>query len=206
MSGGRKPIDNHSTNFVLFCNPNACFYEFINYQSEWLKYYTQTLGLNVIIFNYRGYGRSSMSNSLNKLQGFFGVMDPKHVMRDGEIVLEYAREKFIQQVDGSIQVKVIVHGESMGGMVASYVAMKSAINKQIPVDFAFINRTFSSLDSVAYWSAGITSLRNKVGQYNGSDSSSRSVCLVDRSSFSQYLGKFVSLVFRFVTQWKDESW
>jgi len=54
-------------------------------------------------------------------------------------------------------------------MVATYVTMKSAINKQLPVDFAFINRTFGSLDSVAYWSAGVTSLRNKVGQYNGSD-------------------------------------
>ena len=36
----RQSIDNLSTNFVLFCNPNACFYEFINYQSEWLQYYT----------------------------------------------------------------------------------------------------------------------------------------------------------------------
>jgi hypothetical protein len=50
-------------------------------------------------------------------------------MKDAEVVLEYAREKYIQQVDGSIKVKVMVHGESMGGMVATYVAMKSAINK-----------------------------------------------------------------------------
>jgi hypothetical protein len=92
-------------------------------------------------------------------------MDPSHVMMDAEVVLEYAREKFMQQIDGSINegVKVIVHGESLGGMVATYVTMKSAINKQLPVDFAFINRTFGSLDSIAYWSAGITSLRNKVG-------------------------------------------
>jgi hypothetical protein len=40
LSSARHAIDNNSTNFVLFCNPNACFYEFINYQSEWLKYYT----------------------------------------------------------------------------------------------------------------------------------------------------------------------
>jgi hypothetical protein len=51
----------------------------------------------------------------------------------------------------------------MGGMVATYVAMKSAINKQLPVDFAFINRTFSSLDAVAYWSSGITMMKSKVG-------------------------------------------
>ena len=79
----------------MFCNPNACFYEFINYQSEWLKYYTQTLGFNVIIFNYRGYGRSSMSNSMSMLQSWGTIMDPTHVMKDAEVVLEYAKEKFI---------------------------------------------------------------------------------------------------------------
>ena len=107
-----------------------------------------------------------MSNSMGMLQSWGSIINPSHVMMDAEVVLEYAREKFIQQVDGSISegVKVIVHGESIGGMVATYVAMKSAINKQLPVDFAFINRSFGSLDAVAYWSAGIMALRNKVSQ------------------------------------------
>ena len=61
-----------------------------------------------------------------------------------------------------VKVKVIVHGESMGGMAAAYVAMKSNMNKELPVDFAFIDRTFASLDNVAYWSSGITTLRNKI--------------------------------------------
>jgi hypothetical protein len=91
-------------------------------------------------------------------------MDPKHVMKDAEVVLEYAREKFIQTVQGDVKVKVIVHGESLGGMVASYVTMKAATNKQLPVDFAFINRTFSSLDAVAFWTSGLTILMNKVSQ------------------------------------------
>ena len=56
----------------------------------------------------------------------------------------------------------MVHGESMGGMVASYVAMRSGINKELPVDFAFIDRTFASLDSVAFWQSGIITLRNKI--------------------------------------------
>ena len=50
----------------------------------------------------------------------------------------------------------------MGGMVASYVAMRSGINKELPVDFAFIDRTFASLDSVAFWQSGIITLRNKI--------------------------------------------
>lgn len=85
-----------TTNFVLFCNPNACFYEFINYQSEWLQYYTKVLGFNVIVFNYRGYGRSEMSSSKNFMQRKLSVLNPEHVMKDAEVVLEYATEKFIQ--------------------------------------------------------------------------------------------------------------
>jgi len=85
-----------TTNFVLFCNPNACFYEFINYHSEWLQYYTQVLGFNVIVFNYRGYGRSEMSSSKNFMQRKLSVLNPEHVMKDAEVVLEYATEKFIQ--------------------------------------------------------------------------------------------------------------
>ena len=156
--------------------------------------------MNVIIFNYRGYGRSSMSNSTGFFQNMLGVMNPTHVMQDAEIVLEYAREKYIQQMDGSINknIKVIVHGESMGGMVATYVAMRSSINKQIPVDFAYINRTFAALDAVAYWSSGITMLYNRANE--------KKICMMGVSKFSQVFGKFVSRVFRVATMWKDANW
>jgi hypothetical protein len=53
----------------------------------------------------------------------------------------------------------MVHGESLGGMVATYVTMKSNSNyinsKNIPIEFSFINRTFSSLDNVAFWASSI---------------------------------------------------
>ena len=42
---------------VIFCNPNACFYEYLAYQTEWVDYY-HSLGVNLVIWNYRGYGRS----------------------------------------------------------------------------------------------------------------------------------------------------
>jgi hypothetical protein len=44
--------------------------------------------------------------------------------------------------------KIGVHGESLGGCVASYIA------KKCNVDFVFIDRTFSSLTDVAYWTFG----------------------------------------------------
>jgi hypothetical protein len=53
------------------------------------------LGLNIIVFNYRGYGRSDMSKSNKFLQKFFGILNPQDVMQDAEVVLEYAVENFI---------------------------------------------------------------------------------------------------------------
>jgi hypothetical protein len=72
-----------------------------------------------------------MRSSSNYLQRNFGVMNPNDVMRDAETVLEYAKENYIQLRDSfrnvsqknNISVKVLVHGESLGGMVASYIAM-----------------------------------------------------------------------------------
>lgn len=97
-------------------------------------------------------------------------MNPQDVMEDAEIILEYAVEQFIMQKSElfgvgkkpKLNVKIMVHGESLGGMVASYVSMKSNSGligaRNIPVDFAYIDRTFSSLDNVAYWSSGIITL------------------------------------------------
>ena len=42
---------------ILFCNPNACFYEYLHYQTEWIDYY-HNLGVNIVIWNYREYSRS----------------------------------------------------------------------------------------------------------------------------------------------------
>ena len=69
-------IDNKQTNFVLFFNPNAVFYEFMNYQTEWMYFYQHVVGLNIIVFNYRGYGRSDMSSSKKFWQKYLGLMNP----------------------------------------------------------------------------------------------------------------------------------
>jgi len=49
----------------------------------------------MIIFNYRGYGRSDMASSNRFFQRHFSLMNPTHLMRDAEVVLEYAKEKYI---------------------------------------------------------------------------------------------------------------
>jgi uncharacterized membrane protein len=87
-----------------------------------------------------------MSTSNSFFKRWFEVMNPSDVMKDAEVVLEYATEKYIMEPGDEIKQKIIVHGESLGGMSASYVSMK----KNLSVDFVFVDRTFSSLDAVAY--------------------------------------------------------
>lgn len=131
--------------------------------------------------------------------------------------MEYAIEQFVlkkSELFGANkktrpEVKIMVHGESLGGMAASYVAMKSNSGmiwaRNIPVDFAFIDRTYASLDNVAYWSAGIVTLLPGFSEEDGKSSKSKTCCYMDRQRFSRYLGKLLSRLFRLVTLWKDSN-
>ena len=114
---------------VMFCNPNGALYELLNVQGEWLEYYIN-LGVNLVIWNYRGYGRSKQRCKM---------LRPTYIQRDGEYVLQYVKSNLVRG-------KVGVHGESMGGSVANYIATKSTLS------YVCVNRTFSSLQRVAYWS------------------------------------------------------
>lgn len=115
---------------ILLCNPNAGYYEYINYQSEWLSYIN--IGVNVAIWNYRGYGRSQ------------GSPNPKKIRKDGEYVLKH----FVEHFD--LTNKIGVHGESLGGSVACYIA------RTCKVDFLFANRTFNKLVNVPLRAFGPT--------------------------------------------------
>jgi hypothetical protein len=109
---------------VLFCNPNAGYYEYGHiFQKQWVDFYLGR-GINVMLWNYRGYGRSE------------GSPTPKLLLADGELVVKYLKEE--RKV-----LKLILHGESLGGAIAARLAAK------LKVDFLFADRTFSSLDKVA---------------------------------------------------------
>eukprot|EP00392_Amoebophrya_sp_AT5.2_P004628 g4636.t1 len=47
---------------VVFCNPNAGYYESQAFQSDWVDFY-HSLGHAVLLFNYRGFGRSGALSS-----------------------------------------------------------------------------------------------------------------------------------------------
>lgn len=113
---------------MIYCNPNGGIYEFSLYQHDWVEFYVNQ-GINVFLWNYRGYGRTK------------GSPTPQKFKRDGEIIVDYLKR--IRHVE-----KVGIHGESLGGLVACYIANKCKI------DFVFADRTFASLKLVARYSFG----------------------------------------------------
>lgn len=108
---------------MVYCNPNAGFYEFSFHRSEWFEFYCE-LGINLVLWNYPGYGRSPGPACLKK------------IFKDGEEIFDFLRNKKQAKVVG-------VHGESLGGAVACFLARKCA------ADFLFADRTFASLRDTA---------------------------------------------------------
>lgn len=113
---------------MIFCNPNAGLYEYSYVQNEWISMYYE-LGLNVVLWNYRGYGRSKGSPDIKRLQ------------IDGEIIVHYLRSELKLN-------KIGVHGESLGGCIACYLA------KKCNLEFLFADRTFASLAATGYFNFG----------------------------------------------------
>uniref|UniRef100_K3WPB4 AB hydrolase-1 domain-containing protein n=1 Tax=Globisporangium ultimum (strain ATCC 200006 / CBS 805.95 / DAOM BR144) TaxID=431595 RepID=K3WPB4_GLOUD len=109
---------------VIICNPNGGLYEFHHLQMDWIKFYTE-LDCHVLIYNYRGYGRNKGSPS------------PYEHNMDGMAIVEYLK------VQRGIK-KIAVHGESIGGLVATYLASHSK-----DVDVLVVDRTFANLPALA---------------------------------------------------------
>jgi len=120
--------DNNGT-IVVMCNPNGEYYEYaIDMQDHWISFYRKN-GINMLLWNYRGYNRSG------------GYPTPNNILSDGECVVQYLRD-----VRGTGH--VLIHGQSLGGVVASYVAAR------LGCDFLFADRAFSTLDAIAEVTAG----------------------------------------------------
>lgn len=86
------------------------------------------MGINVFVWNYRGFGESE------------GFPTPRKLREDSEIVAAYVRQRTLS--------KVGAHGLSMGGLVAAHLARKGL------VDFLFADRTFYALDEVPVYTIG----------------------------------------------------
>eukprot|EP00750_Incisomonas_marina_P007301 INCI14792.2.p1 GENE.INCI14792.2~~INCI14792.2.p1 ORF type:complete len:1013 (-),score=162.38 INCI14792.2:1831-4869(-) len=102
---------------VVLCNPNAAYYEGHHY---WVDFYNR-LGLDVGVWNYRGYGASK------------GTPSPARCRSDILAVLRTMREQHGYT-------RFALHGESIGGLAACYAASVDP-----HVEFLLADRTFSSL-------------------------------------------------------------
>lgn len=91
----------------------------------WLKYFLSNK-INVIVWNYRSYGRST------------GTPTPYNTYHDAESIL-----KFITR-DLGVKGKIGCFGRSLGGSVASHLA--NSYPKMI--DFLFVDRSFGNLETM----------------------------------------------------------
>ena len=121
--------DEHSP-VMIFCGPNATYYEYQYFQTDWIEMYVGA-GVNLVMWNYRGYGRSGGSPNLGR------------VKKDGEALVRHLRG------GRAARCRVLgVHGESLGGSIACHLA------RHAEVDFLFADRTFTSLGNVARYNFG----------------------------------------------------
>lgn len=114
---------------MIICNPNMGFAEVQQYCSEWPVFYLN-FGINVVLWNYRGYGNST------------GVPSPANNRADSELVCAWARQKTLSCVRNKKPVKIGVHGISIGGLPASHLGRIGVL------DFLFVDRTFSTIESI----------------------------------------------------------
>lgn len=108
---------------VIFCNPNAMFWE---QAEEVVDFYNRELGCNVVVFNYRGVGQSKGRPTISRTQ------------KDMDAVLKMVTETWeVSDKD------ILVHGRSVGGPHAAYIASKH------PEMTLVCDRTFTNLASAA---------------------------------------------------------
>lgn len=106
---------------VLICNPNAMYYQHMVNQPHafYLRFFLNR-NVNVMLWNYRGYGLST------------GSPDPYNVKTDSEEILRYMKETM--KLNG----KFGVYGRSLGGLATTHLADK--------VDLIIADRTFYDFD------------------------------------------------------------
>lgn len=97
---------------LIFCHGNAGN---IGHRLEKLKFF-HGLGLNVLIFDYRGYGHSS------------GSASEQGIYRDAQAAYEYLLSRKVPPE------RIISYGESIGGAVAVDLASKNKIGALVVAD------------------------------------------------------------------------
>lgn len=112
----------------MICNPNALFYHhMVNVPNAfWLNFYLKK-GINVLAWNYRGYGKTTSSPS------------PYNIKTDGESLIYFMLNDLM--LEGNIG----VYGRSLGGVVATHLAA----NFPEYIKLLIADRTFGNLKDIS---------------------------------------------------------
>jgi fermentation-respiration switch protein FrsA (DUF1100 family) len=113
---------------VLFCHGNAGN---ISHRLEWLQIF-HDMGLAVLLFDYRGYGRSR------------GAPDEPGTYRDAQAAWD-----FLTRSKGVAPARIVIFGESLGGSIAAHLAKDVASAGAL-----ILTSTFTSAPDLAsqfYW-------------------------------------------------------
>lgn len=113
---------------VIFCHGNAGN---ISHRLEWLQI-LHGLGLTALLFDYRGYGRSS------------GTPDEAGTYRDAQAAWD-----FLTRSKGIASARIVIFGESLGGAIAAHLARDVASAGAL-----ILTSTFTSAPDLAsefYW-------------------------------------------------------
>ena len=121
LSGWYIPKEN-SLGVVLFCHGNAGN---IGHRLESIRLFHQ-LGLDILIFDYRGYGQSE------------GKPTEEGTYKDAEAVWQYLVEERHTNPE-----KIVIFGRSLGGAIASWLASRHTPGLLI------LESTFTSLPDIA---------------------------------------------------------
>lgn len=92
--------------------------------SFYLRYYLDK-GINVLTWNYRGYGRSK------------GRPNPENFKKDVKMIYDYLVNNI------KVRGKIGVYGRSLGGIPTSYISPFA--------DMVIIDRSFSNFTEMAKW-------------------------------------------------------
>jgi len=123
----------HQPKVVLFCHGSNGNMSYRRYIVDLCKQF----GLNLFLFDYRGYGQST------------GRCDQDSVLRDGEVAYHYLTQFYSPK-------QIIIWGESLGGAVASRLAAL------YPCDRLVLFSTFTSIDDAAVYLYGCHEFKSTI--------------------------------------------
>lgn len=123
-----KDPDYLSRPTIIMCNPNALFYHHMvnSPNSYWLSFFLKK-GINVMGWNYRGYGQTK------------GSCTPYNIKADGESIFDFVISEL------QLNSKVGMYGRSLGGVVASHISATYPDK----ISLLIADRTFGNLKDLS---------------------------------------------------------